>query len=166
MVNENKHITKVCSFYVSDWHLITMLLPNINKKINERNKITTILEEDAQEKVEILLNKLKIENANKIMNIDWRKKNINNIKIEDLKLADTGEENEIIVAGENSFINKVNELIEDFAKTFKGKIRIVNCFQAEKELDIRNILNNHRAVLNTAGERTTTEFMKSISMVK
>lgn len=166
MVNENKNITKVCSFYVSDWHLITMLLPNINKTINERNKITTILEEDAQEKVEILLDKLKIENAKRIINIDWRKKDINNIKTEDFKLDSTKDENEIIIAGSNSFINKANELIEEFAKKFNGKIKIINCFQAEKELNIREILNNHRAVLNTAGEKKTTEFMKSIRMVK
>ena len=37
-------ITKFCSFYVSDWHMVTMLLPYINKKMNEQTKIVTILE--------------------------------------------------------------------------------------------------------------------------
>ena len=29
-------IEKICSFYVSDWHLVTMLLPYVNKEINEK----------------------------------------------------------------------------------------------------------------------------------
>lgn len=169
MVNENKNITKVCSFYVSDWHLITMLLPHINKTINERNKVTTILEEDAQEKVEILLNKIKIENTNNIININWRKKDVSNIKIEELKLEETENiDNEIIIAGSIEYINEANELIEDYVKNndFKGRIKIINCYLAEENLNIKEILNDHRAVLNTAGERTTKEFMKSINMVK
>lgn len=169
MVNENKNITKVCSFYVSDWHLITMLLPHINKTINERNKVTTILEEDAQEKVEILLNKIKIENANNIININWRKKDVSNIKIEELKLEETENiDNEVIIAGSIEYINEANELIEDYVKNndFKGRIKIINCYLAEENLNIKEILNDHRAVLNTAGERTTKEFMKSINMVK
>ena len=169
MVSENKNITKVCSFYVSDWHLITMLLPHINKTINERNKVTTILEEDAQEKVEILLNKIKIENANNIININWRKKDVSNIKIEELKLEETENiDNEVIIAGSIEYINEANELIEDYVKNndFKGRIKIINCYLAEENLNIKEILNDHRAVLNTAGERTTKEFMKSINMVK
>ncbi len=169
MVNENKNITKVCSFYVSEWHLITMLLPHINKTINERNKVTTILEDDAQEKVEILLNKIKIENANNIININWRKKDVSNIKIEELELEETEDiDNEIIIAGSIEYINEANDLIEDYVKNndFKGRIKIINCYLAEENLNIKEILNDHRAVLNTAGERTTKEFMKSINMVK
>ena len=32
-------IKKICSFYVSDWHLVTMLLPYINRQIDEKAKI-------------------------------------------------------------------------------------------------------------------------------
>ena len=35
----NKCIEKVCCFYASDWHLTVMLLPYINKNIDEKNKI-------------------------------------------------------------------------------------------------------------------------------
>ena len=73
MVNINKNIKKVCSFYVSDWHLTTMLLPHINEKINEGVKITTILENDLRENMETLLGKLKLKNTEKILNIDWHK---------------------------------------------------------------------------------------------
>ena len=33
----SEKVEKICSFYVSDWHLVTMLLPYINKK--NRRKI-------------------------------------------------------------------------------------------------------------------------------
>ena len=36
MCIENNNVKKLCSFYVSDWHLVAMLLPYINQKINER----------------------------------------------------------------------------------------------------------------------------------
>ena len=62
MIKSNQENQKVCSFYASDWHLVTMLLPYINKKINEEIKIATILEQDAEEKVAILLDKLNIKN--------------------------------------------------------------------------------------------------------
>lgn len=163
MVNDNKNITKVCSFYASDWHLITMLLPHINKTIDEGAKITTILEEDAQDKVETLLQKLKLDNTKKILNINWRKKELDNINIEN----DNNEKIEFIISGSTEYINKANELIENYVKTkeVKSEIKIINCYFAEENLDIKEILNNHKAVLNTAGEKTTAEFMKSISMI-
>lgn len=163
MVNDNKNITKVCSFYASDWHLITMLLPHINKTIDEGAKITTILEEDAQDKVETLLQKLKLDNTKKILNINWRKKELDNINIEN----NNNEKLEFIISGSSEYINKANELIENYVKTkeIKSEIKIINCYFAEENLDIKEILNNHKAVLNTAGEKTTAEFMKSISMI-
>lgn len=163
MVNENKNITKVCSFYASDWHLITMLLPHINKTIDVGAKITTILEEDAQDKVETLLQKLKLYNTKKILNINWRKKELDNINIEN----DNNEKIEFIISGSSEYINKANELIENYVKTkeIKSEIKIINCYFAEENLDIKEILNNHKAVLNTAGEKTTAEFMRSISMI-
>ena len=35
MTEVNKNTKKICSFYASDWHLVTMLLPNIDKKIKK-----------------------------------------------------------------------------------------------------------------------------------
>ena len=43
------NITKYCSFYVSDVHLVTMLLPYINEKIKEKKEFITIFEKDISE---------------------------------------------------------------------------------------------------------------------
>ena len=39
MEKVSRKTTKLCSFYVSDWHLVTMLLPYLNEEINKENKI-------------------------------------------------------------------------------------------------------------------------------
>ena len=44
MKKENKRIEKLCSFYVSQWHFTTMLLPYLNEQIKENVNIITILE--------------------------------------------------------------------------------------------------------------------------
>lgn len=168
MVNANKNLTKICSFYVSDWHLITMLLPHINKTINEGAKITTILEQDAQDKVETLLKKLKLANTKKIINIDWSNKEIENINIDELIGKNiSSKEVEIIISGTTEYINKANELIINYIEETQKdcKVKIINCYFAEENLNIKEILNKHELVLNTAGEKSTIEFMKSINMV-
>ena len=53
----NNNIEKLCSFYVSDWHLVTMLLPYINKEINENANIITILENNIEENIKTLIKK-------------------------------------------------------------------------------------------------------------
>ena len=77
MTQLDKKIKKVCSFYISDWHLVTMLLPNIDKKINKGITITTITETNLEEKIQTLLDKLRIKNKERILKIDWKAKEIN-----------------------------------------------------------------------------------------
>ena len=64
-----KTIEKICSFYVSDWHLVTMLLPYINKEINEKANIITILEKDIEQNIKTLIDKLNLKNKQKILNV-------------------------------------------------------------------------------------------------
>ena len=35
MADINKNLKSICSFYASEWHLVTMLLPNLDQKINK-----------------------------------------------------------------------------------------------------------------------------------
>ena len=102
-------VEKICSFYVSDWHLVTMLLPYINKEINEKANIITILEKDIDKNVETLINKLNLKNREKILSLNWKKtngikysevkKNINKEILED-KL------NIIFINGKKSYIKR------------------------------------------------------------
>ena len=68
-------VEKLCSFYVSDWHLATMLLPYINKKVDEKVEVIAILETNLKENIKVLLNKLNLKNMEKIDKIDFDKTN-------------------------------------------------------------------------------------------
>ena len=169
MNNVNKNIRKVCSFYASDWHLITMLLPHVNKAINEENKIITILEEDAQDKVEMLLGKLRITNKKEILEIGWNGKLFNQEEFERIikESIINNEKTEVITAGSNEYIEKVNNIIENYASQEEAKqkdIKVINCYYVENISNIKEILNNHDAVLNTAGEKGAKEYLMQISI--
>ena len=47
---------RLCCFYVNDIHLITMLLPYINERINESTEIITVLESDISKSVKKVMN--------------------------------------------------------------------------------------------------------------
>lgn len=163
MAQLDKNIKKVCSFYISDWHLVTMLLPNIDKKINKGIKITTITETNLTEKIQTLLDKLKIKNKEKILNIGWRTKEINENEIKEI-LKET---NEIIINGSIEYIERVNKLIEKIkSENFKEKeITIINCYDITKyENKVKEIIENHDKILNTSGEKDKQEYISSISI--
>ena len=155
-------VEKICSFYVSDWHLVTMLLPYINKEINEKANIITILEKDIDKNVETLINKLNLKNREKILSLNWKKtngikysevkKNINKEILED-KL------NIIFINGKKSYMDMVNKnidkLLSENSKKYKEiNIKIINCFEVgDFNMNILDILSEHSKILNTSGEK-------------
>mgnify|MGYP005761054807 FL=1 len=159
-------VEKICSFYVSDWHLVTMLLPYINKEINEKANIITILEKDIDKNVETLINKLNLKNREKILNLNWKKtngikysevkKNINKEILED-KL------NIIFINGKKSYMDMVNKntdkLLSENSKKYKEiNIKIINCFEVgDFNMNILDILSEHSKILNTSGEKAINE---------
>ncbi|MGN1326969.1 MAG: hypothetical protein ACI4VQ_02630 [Clostridia bacterium] len=169
MVNNNENIKKVCSFYVSDWHLVTMLLPHINEKINEKVKIATILEYNTADKMETLLEKLRIKNKEKILDIDWNKKEIDNNIIKEI-LKGENSPIEIIINGDMEYIEKANNLLEKYIEETNEvqnkKITIINCYNVNEYKDsIKQILDKHQKVLNTSGEKEKDEYITSINIV-
>ena len=156
------NIEKLCSFYVSDWHLVTMLLPYINKQIDEKANVITLLENDIEENMKTLIKKLNLRNEQKILNINWKK--TNGIKYSELKnkmkeLKKSDILNVIFINGNKSYIDITNKNIEKFlndnAKKYKEiNIKIINCFEvSEFNLNMEEILHSHDKILNTSGEK-------------
>ena len=86
---------KICSFYISEAHLVTILIPYIYGKIKEGNKIETFFEEDLQS----IFNKISLPNEldkGCFNRIDWKK-----LKPEDLSKKFESDTNLIIVGGKN-----------------------------------------------------------------
>lgn len=158
-VQENK-ITKLCSFYVSDWHLVTMLLPYLNRKINEQAKIATILEKSMKENVITLVEKLNLKNKDNIINLNWEKTEKGNNVFRNL----TEEKEEIIIInGTKEFIEAKNKKLEQYLQThhIKQKVKIINCYEViALDGEISSILDEHDKILNTSGEKEITEIFQ------
>ena len=155
-------VEKICSFYVSDWHLVTMLLPYINREINEKANIITILENDIEKNVETLVNKLNLKNKEEILKINWKKtKGMKYFEINKVmkELVVEDNINIILVNGRKNYMDSVNKNIEKFLLENKGKykkinVKIINCYEVgDFNTNIIDILSNHTKILNTSGER-------------
>lgn len=159
MEKVNKKITKFCSFYVSDWHLVTMMLPYLNEEINKENKIVTLLETNIKEKVDTLVKKLNLKNSEQILNINWN--TVQSKKYAEIKNILNNESREnanitIIVNGTKKFIDNLGKNIDRWLSQNKKvrNVKIINCYEiTEFNYNITEILDAHNKILNTSGER-------------
>ena len=138
--------SRYCSFYVSDVHLITMLLPYINEKMKEGKEFITIFEEDISESAKRVIKSvsLKRKEEQAFINIGWK----NKTDLEELSKVNL-ENKFVLVMGSDSFIEDVNKKLHKLNSFFT----IINCFevfQAEKIID--DIVENHEKLINSRGE--------------
>jgi hypothetical protein len=131
---------KVCSFFVSETHLLTILLPYIDEKISEGKKVELVLEKDMKNDLNKFLNNVKNLNINKekIERLNWKS---SKFKLNNLKNS-----NEVIVVGNKRFIEKVNKDIDDKCE------EVVNFFDMNMVENLKNILIEYDEVLKTSGK--------------
>lgn len=141
----NKYIQKLCCFYASDWHLTVMLLPYINKKIEENSSIYMKCENNIEEKMETLLSKLIIKNKELIKKINWN---------ETVEEDDSDKEKIYIVSGTDEYIKAKNKLIEEYYINKNAQVKVINCYELTENQDFNNIIkrNGYTQILNTKGE--------------
>ena len=142
-----KKINKMCSFYVNEWHLTMMILPHINKEIENKNEITIISEQNLELHIQSILSRLntKTEMKEKINKIDWKETENPERKIKNIK-----ENTNIIIIGNKEYIENVNKIIEE--KIQNQQITIINCYEVMQfNNNMEQILCEHDKVLNTSG---------------
>lgn len=156
---EQQNIKKLCNFYVSDLHLSVMLLPYLNKQINEDVEITTIFEKIKKEDIEIILDKINIKNKEKILNLNWfNSDNDNYEKIENIidKNIKNNKKITIIIGGNKNYILENNKKIYNyFSKNNieKKEVKIINCYNVEEVgTNMKSIVEEYDGILNTSGE--------------
>ena len=135
MVVQNNKLEKTCCFYVSEFHLEMILIPYINKKIEE--KITILTEKNLKETLNILINKVNLseDNKQKILKLGWDGD------------KEIKENSNIIIIGSKKFIENKNEEIKN-----KNAVSVLDCYDFEKEKnDINNIVKKYKNSLNTMG---------------
>lgn len=141
MVVENIQIKKICSFYVSEFHLGMILLPYISQKIERKEPILIVSEKNLLNSIKELVSKvnLKEEIKNQILNLKWNCSNIVEIK----------DKSNIILIGKEKFIeDKVKEIEEKNI----NEIQIIDCYYFEEiKNKIQDIVEKHDRSLNTLG---------------
>lgn len=153
-------IKKMCSFYVSDWHLTTMLLPYVSKVVEKETKIETILENGIDKNIKELISKLNMnpDTKQKIMNINWNSSKIDENIVKKYK-QEQKEKKIILVNGTRETINHVNDILEqELNSKEKGNVTIVNCYDVtEMEDNVQEILEQHDNIINTSGKHPIKE---------
>lgn len=139
---------RVCCFYASREHLMSILLPSINEKLEENQNIVTILEEDIGKETKDLkkIFNFEKENWSKIEEVLKRKENLKNSEFKD---------SIVIIIGNNSFLEQKNKIDE-------AKI-VINCFELMQGLDkIEKILEESDKILTTKGLKEISEMFTQI----
>lgn len=150
---------KLCSFYVSNAHLVTMLIPYLSRKIKEGNNFIIFTQNNLENEVEMLLSKINIkeEEKQKIRNINWKKSLYQENVIKE-KLENNIENLYIIINGDNEYVEKINEKVERINEKNKKNVTIIDCYEVlQVNQEINKILNNHDKILNTSGEKEISE---------
>lgn len=148
---ENVEAQRYCSLYVNDMHLIVMLIPYIERELEKKEKIITILENDLENEIDTVVKKVNLgrEKKNKIKRINWKKNLLSKEQIGEIK----GET--ILIKGSYEFIQSVNEVL----KTEDN--RVIDCYDIGTfEQNSRTILEQHNAILNTSGIRKISDMFQ------
>lgn len=138
MVVQDERKERLCSFYVSEFHLEMILLPYINEKIKKGEEITILTQKELKETLKILISKMNFEEENKqkILKLNWDG---------DERIK---ENSNIVIIGSEKYIKEKNKEIES-----KNSISIVDCYDLEEIKDRMNkISNEYKNVLNTLGK--------------
>lgn len=139
---------KLCCFYVNDIHLITMLLPYINERINENTKVITILEKDMSRGAQKVIEGIQGKKSEDLLKIDWRNKSLNYLLECELK------DNLILISGNDKFIEEANRIIANKKEDYT----ILNCYEMmQGSSKLQEILDAHDKVVNTSGEKFKEE---------
>lgn len=140
MIAESQKIDKMCSFYVSDFHLEMILVPYINKKIDEKEEVKIITEKNLGESIKVLISKMNLEKERKqeILNLGWNKQD-----------EPITEKSSLIIIGSEEYIRQKNKEIE---QKNLSNLSVVDCYNFDEiKGDINNIINKYDKSLNTLG---------------
>lgn len=124
---------EVCSFFVSKFHLLTIILPYINEKICEGKNVKIISQIDLSDDVKKYLSAVKKFESEKIKRIFMKKQN------------DDIEENAVVFyIGDEEYINK------NIKETIAGEN--IKCYEIKNVISMKKILSENEYYLKTEGK--------------
>lgn len=126
---------KTCSFFVSNAHLLTIILPYINEKMNEGKNVKIISQTDLTDEVRMYLKSVKRFNTENIKKVCWKSKQ---------NFEDLDEKTMIFVIGNKNFIKNIN---------FEENIHeVVKCCEMKDIEDMQEIVDECDYYLKSDGK--------------
>ena len=123
---------KICAFYASDYHFEMISLPYINKRIENKDEIVILTENNLEETIKTLLEKtnLKEDKKKKILKLNWKNNDLEKFKT--IK-ANINQEKDIVIfiKGKENYIHNVNQNIEKWIPK-DNNIKIIDCYDIEE----------------------------------
>lgn len=127
---------KTCSFFVSTTHLLTIILPYINEKMNEGKNVKIVSQNDLSDDVKKYLKSVKELDNENIKKICWKAR-------EEYKILD--KEDIIFIIGNKAFVESAN---------FETEVaEIVKCYEIENIDNLEDIIQKNDYYLRTNGKR-------------
>lgn len=154
-MNKNKNTKeKICAFYASDYHFEMISLPYIDQKMENKDEIVILTQNNLEETIKTLLSKTNLQEDKKkeIIKLNWN--NNNEEKIEEVKEKARKENNMIIfIKGKEKYIQEMNQNIEKWIPE-ETNVKIIDCYSTDEigeRLD--NVMEQYNKVLKTTGEK-------------
>ena len=159
---------RICGFYVSNVHLVTMILPFIKEQIQKEIKIETFFEENLEGSINKTLLNLIISEENKqnILNINWKNTKLrrySNIESNLKKVVNKKNTKIFLISGSKKYINETNNILNLFCKKNNyTNIKIINCYKvSEFDDNIKDVLDKHEYIINTSGIHQIEEIFEN-----
>lgn len=145
---------KICAFYASDYHFEMISLPYINKRIENKDEIVILTENNLEETIKTVLEKtnLKEDKKKKILKLNWKNNDLEKFKT--IK-ANINQEKDIVifVKGKENYIHNVNQNIEKWIPK-ENNIKIIDCYDMEEVGEnLDEVMEQYQKVLRTTGEK-------------
>lgn len=154
MITKELEATKKCCLYASDFHLEMILVPYIKERL-EKTKFVILTENNLQDTIKILLDRinLKAKVKKQIIDIGWD--TYNKTKLNIIKNYIQNNENlQIIINGSHKYVRQINGYLTNIINE-KKNINIVDCFCVEdNEVNLGSIRDQYKCFLNTCNLNT------------
>ncbi len=150
---ENLTKEKICAFYASDYHFEMISLPYISKSIDENKKIIILTENNLEDTVHTLIERMNLKQVkrNQILKLNWKNDDLEKFK----EISKNSKENKnmvIFIKGKENYIDNINKNIEKWVED-KQNIKIINCYEFyEIENKIERIAEQYDKILGTSGK--------------
>ena len=147
MITKELEATKKCCLYASEFHLEMILVPYIKERL-EKTEFVILTENNLQDKIKILLDRININKKDKEKILDLKWYSNDNEKFD--KIKELNEKNNkicIIINGNYNYIKEKNKKLNEL---MKDNLEIIDCFNiSDSETNIGEIQYKYKVFINT-----------------